>query len=134
MDHINNKNTLISLPHYIFSCIRNNKDDLPCELCEQLVGHLRDLLVANTTEEEFRRVMEGLCRQTGTFKEECLSLVDQYYTQLYDFLTSQLNSSAICMMTGICPSNLEDVSNIIQNAHIYKDLHQINILKNVLCC
>lgn len=31
-------------------------DDIPCELCEQLVNHLKDLLVANTTELEFKMV------------------------------------------------------------------------------
>jgi hypothetical protein len=46
------------------------KDDLPCEFCEQLVIHLRDILVANTTEEEFEEVIKGLCKQTGTFTEE----------------------------------------------------------------
>ena len=48
-------------------------DDLPCKLCEQLVGHLRDLLVANTTKNEFKEVLEGLCKQTKSFAPEvCL--------------------------------------------------------------
>jgi len=46
------------------------QDDLPCELCEQLVTHFRDVLVANTTEAEFEEVLEGLCKQTGSFKDE----------------------------------------------------------------
>lgn len=45
-------------------------DDLPCKLCEQLVGHLRDLLVANTTEAEFKEVLKGLCKQTKSFSTE----------------------------------------------------------------
>lgn len=45
-------------------------DDLPCKFCEQLIGHLRDVLVANTTEEEFHEVLVGLCKQTGTFSTE----------------------------------------------------------------
>lgn len=45
-------------------------DDLPCKLCEQLVGHLKDLLVANTTEIEFKEVLQGLCKQTGSFADE----------------------------------------------------------------
>lgn len=46
------------------------KDDLPCEFCEQLVIHLRDVLIANTTEQEFEDVLRGLCQQTGSFKDE----------------------------------------------------------------
>lgn len=45
-------------------------DDLPCKLCEQLVGHLKDLLVANTTEIEFKEVLLGLCKQTKSFADE----------------------------------------------------------------
>lgn len=49
-------------------------DDLPCKLCEQLVGHLRDLLVANTTEMEFKLVLLGLCKETKSFADEVRSI------------------------------------------------------------
>lgn len=45
-------------------------DDLPCELCEQLVQHLADVLVTNTTEQEFEQVLLGICGQTKSFKDE----------------------------------------------------------------
>lgn len=79
-------------------------DDLPCKLCEQLVGHLRDLLVANTTEAEFQQVLEGLCKQTKSFAQECKSIVDEYYPEIYTFLTQHLNSNAVCQMGGLCPA------------------------------
>lgn len=78
-------------------------DDLPCKLCEQLVGHLRDLLVANTTEIEFHQVLNGLCKQTKSFADECKSIVDQYYPEIYEFLVHKLNSNVVCQMGGICP-------------------------------
>nr|XP_003705001.1 PREDICTED: prosaposin [Megachile rotundata]XP_012144582.1 PREDICTED: prosaposin [Megachile rotundata]XP_012144583.1 PREDICTED: prosaposin [Megachile rotundata] len=78
-------------------------DDLPCKLCEQLVGHLRDLLVANTTEAEFQVVLEGLCKQTKSFSSECTAIVDEYYPQIYEYLTKELDSNFICQMSGICP-------------------------------
>ncbi|XP_053978368.1 prosaposin [Hylaeus volcanicus] len=78
-------------------------DDLPCKLCEQLVGHLRDLLVANTTEAEFRLVLDGLCKQTKSFSSECTAIVDEYYPEIYEYLTKRLNSNAVCQMSGICP-------------------------------
>ena len=46
------------------------EDDLPCKLCEQLVGHLKDLLVANTTEIEFKEILLGICKQTKSFADE----------------------------------------------------------------
>uniref|UniRef100_A0A8D8AVK0 Prosaposin n=1 Tax=Culex pipiens TaxID=7175 RepID=A0A8D8AVK0_CULPI len=81
-------------------------DDIPCKLCEQLVDHLRDVLVANTTELEFKEVLEGLCKQTKTFSSECLSLVDQYYEEIYGTLVHNLDSNAACFMIGVCPKGL----------------------------
>lgn len=78
-------------------------DDIPCELCEQLVKHLRDVLVANTTELEFKQVLEGLCKQTKEFKDECVSLVEQYYPIIYKTLVDNLDANGACFMIGVCP-------------------------------
>ncbi|XP_074025323.1 uncharacterized protein isoform X2 [Leptinotarsa decemlineata] len=78
------------------------KEDLPCDLCEQLVKHLKDLLIANTTELEFKQVLEGLCKQTGKFAEECGSLVEQYYSEIYNYLVNGLDSKGVCADIGIC--------------------------------
>jgi len=45
-------------------------DELTCELCKTLVKHLKDILVANTTKEQFSDVLKGLCKQTGSFSTE----------------------------------------------------------------
>lgn len=90
----------------------DEKDDLPCELCEQLVTHLRDLLISNTTENEFKTVLEGICKQTKQFSQECTSLVDQYYGEVYGFLVNELNSTAVCQMIGICKSSNRQVVHI----------------------
>lgn len=86
-------------------------DDIPCELCEQLVTHLRDLLIANTTEIEFKSVLEGLCNQTKTFKSECTSIVDQYYDMIYSTLIHNLDANGACFMIGVCPKKLGGSSN-----------------------
>uniref|UniRef100_A0A182MZT0 Saposin n=1 Tax=Anopheles dirus TaxID=7168 RepID=A0A182MZT0_9DIPT len=80
-------------------------DDVPCKLCEQLVDHLRDVLVANTTELEFKQVLEGLCKQTKSFADECNNLVEQYYAEIYETLVHNLNSNDACFMIGVCPKN-----------------------------
>ncbi|ETN64846.1 saposin [Anopheles darlingi] len=84
----------------------NLGDDVPCKLCEQLVNHLRDVLIANTTELEFKQVLEGLCKQTKSFAEECTNLVDQYYAEIYETLVHNLNSNDACFMIGVCPKNV----------------------------
>uniref|UniRef100_A0A182MI21 Saposin n=1 Tax=Anopheles culicifacies TaxID=139723 RepID=A0A182MI21_9DIPT len=78
-------------------------DDVPCKLCEQLVDHLRDVLIANTTELEFKQVLEGLCKQTKSFADECNNLVEQYYREIYETLVHNLNSNDACFMIGVCP-------------------------------
>lgn len=86
-------------------------DDLPCKLCEQLVQHLRDLLVANTTESEFHQVLDGLCKETKSFASECTATVDEYYPVIYEYLTKGLNSKYICQMSGMCPAEGRTVHN-----------------------
>lgn len=66
----------------------------------------RDLLVANTTESEFKNVLEGICKQTKSFKSECLSLADQYYDIIYAKLTQNLDPDGACFMIGVCPKGL----------------------------
>lgn len=66
----------------------------------------RDLLIANTTETEFKQVMEGLCKQTKGFKAECLSIVDEYYDVIYNTLVKDLNEKEACCLMEICPRGL----------------------------
>ncbi|KAI4457688.1 saposin-related [Holotrichia oblita] len=97
---------ITSLSKVGFVPVGQENDDLPCELCEQLVTHLRELLVANTTELEFQKVLQGLCNQTGQFRAECLSIVNEYYPIIYDFLIDELNGTVACQMIGICPQSV----------------------------
>ncbi|XP_076060400.1 prosaposin [Oratosquilla oratoria] len=80
-------------------------DDAPCDFCTVIVQHWKDVLTANTTELEFKEILEGLCRQTGTFKHECLSLVDQYYLPLYNLLVSDIHPKEVCEAVGLCGLN-----------------------------
>ncbi|EDW67622.2 prosaposin [Drosophila virilis] len=82
-------------------------DDIPCALCEQLVKHLRDVLVANTTETEFKQVLEGFCKQSRGFKDECISIVDQYYHVIYSTLVNNLDANGTCFLIGVCPKGLD---------------------------
>ena len=35
-----------------------------CDLCIHIVKHWRDILVANTTKEEFKEILDGICSKT----------------------------------------------------------------------
>lgn len=56
-----------------------DKKDLPCSLCDQLVLHLKDILVANTTEAEFKQVLKGKCNEqfVNCLLNDILCLVEE---------------------------------------------------------
>lgn len=78
--------------------------NIPCELCEQLVLHLRELLIANTTEIEFKNILIGFCHQFGQFSSECINIADQYSEIIFQFLVDKLNANKACILIEICPS------------------------------
>lgn len=79
--------------------------DEACDFCEAIVRHWRDVLTSNTTETEFKQILDGLCHQTGKFSKNCLALVDEYYVVFYDFLMSEVNPKQICEAVGLCGMN-----------------------------
>ncbi|XP_067008274.1 uncharacterized protein Sap-r [Anabrus simplex] len=101
--HTHAKKSIEVIHESTVGMVRTDDEDLPCELCEQLIVHLRDILVANTTEQEFELVLKGVCKQFKEFRSQCLSIVDEYYAVIYDFLVNNLKSKEICSMIGICP-------------------------------
>lgn len=78
--------------------------EVPCKLCEQLMLHLRELFIANTTEIEFKNILQGFCTQIPKITDECISITEQYYEQIYKFLANGLDASKTCVMIGVCAS------------------------------
>lgn len=110
--HINGQCNYLYHSHNLYTFEDETKDlkasdDIPCEFCEQVIQHLRDTLVANTTELEFHKILVGLCKQTGEFKSECLHLVEQYSSTIYNFLVSELKGAELCSVIGICTNKTE---------------------------
>lgn len=63
--------------------------------------------MANTTQSEFKTVLEGICKQTKSFESECLSIANQYYDVIYQKLTQDLDPNGACFLIGICPKGLK---------------------------
>lgn len=100
--------------------LQQQSDDLPCDLCKQLVTHFRDVLIANTTEDEFLQVLKGICKQTGKFEKECTDLVEEDFKIIYDFLTNELDPPKICAEVNLCPRKnlVSDINlNLIQDKY-----------------
>jgi saposin len=77
-------------------------NEVPCKLCEQLMLHLREVFIANTTELEFKNILEGFCTQVPKITDECISITEQYYDQIYKFLMNGLDASKTCVIIGVC--------------------------------
>ncbi|KAL1459307.1 hypothetical protein WDU94_011303 [Cyamophila willieti] len=80
-------------------------DDTLCTLCVEMVTDLKDFLVANTTETEFKHGLEDICKEMGGFSEECTTLVEQYYQRTYNFLMHELDPNVTCIELRLCPEN-----------------------------
>lgn len=63
-------------------------------------------MVSNTTEEEFKHVVDGICKQMKAFKDQCLAINAEYSDIIYNTLTKDLDPNAACFAIGICPKAL----------------------------
>ncbi|XP_070504194.1 prosaposin-like [Chironomus tepperi] len=106
--------------------------DIPCALCEQLMVHLRELLISNTSEIEFRNMLEGICGQMPSVKNECINIVDQYADIIYESLVSGLDPDKTCTMIKICkPKSDERIIHAPNMPLVSSDLfpqpYQVNV-------
>lgn len=82
---------------------------IPCQLCQQAVLHLREVLIANTSEIEFKNILVGFCHQAGSFSNECINITFEYSDVIYKFLVDQLNANKACVLLDICPRSGKDI-------------------------
>lgn len=81
------------------------KDNLTCDFCKQLVEHVRQILAANTTEQEFKQALLNFCEELGAAAEECQSFVDDYFDMVYSYLLEALDPNVFCSTIGLCSPN-----------------------------
>lgn len=55
--------------------VDNYNEDMECEFCQALIQNLRQILISNTTEDEFMQVLNGLCKQTRSYAQEVLDKI-----------------------------------------------------------
>lgn len=80
-----------------------------CDLCIHIVKHWRDILVANTTKEEFKEILDGICSKTKAWAPKCTQLVDEYYEVIYNYLVNQMRAHSICKAIGLCAAGKSEV-------------------------
>ena len=81
-------------------------DDLECEFCEKVVQHWIDQWKAKSTQEEFKEVLESICKSLGQPEriQRCLKIVDNYYIPLFNYILNELNPHTVCAAVDLCGS------------------------------
>ena len=62
-----------------------------------------DTWTANTTESEFKQVLEALCHKMKPERvQHCLHIVDDYYIPWFNYILHELNPKTVCTLMGLC--------------------------------
>ena len=88
------KNTFLSNP---------TDNDIQCEFCEKVIQHWITTWTSNTTEAEFKQVLEALCHKMKPERvQHCLHIVDDYYIPWFNYVLHELNPKSACEFMGLC--------------------------------
>merc|ERR1712223_1620335 len=79
--------------------------DIQCEFCEKVIQHWITTWTSNTTQEEFKEVLEALCHKMKPKRvDHCLHIVDDYYIPWFNYILHSLNPKTACTIMGLCQS------------------------------
>ena len=104
----------------------------------QVIQHYVDIWSSNQTEEEFKQVLDSICRTLGQPDriDRCLNIVDNYYIPFFNFLIHELNPRTACQAVGLCgPGGFlkvyQIISPLISSSMAY---HLPNSSENLILC
>jgi len=93
---------LFGMCENVAQVLRAHTGDVECDMCVVVMNYVQSELTANTTETEFREILESLCTQAGSYASECRSLVDTYAVGMYEWLINNFQPKQVCEMLGLC--------------------------------
>ena len=69
-----------------------------------MIQHYVDIWSSNQTEEEFKQVLDSMCRTLGQPEriDRCLHIVDDYYIPFFNYLIHEVNPRTACATVGLC--------------------------------
>ena len=79
-------------------------DSLECEFCEKVIKHWLDQWSSNSTEEEFKEVLDEICKKLGQPDriKRCLHIVDDYYMPFFEYIIKTVDPRGVCAAVGLC--------------------------------
>jgi saposin len=83
----------------------NKKNDGTCDLCKFGVSQIEAWVASNETQTFIQQKLMLVCKLLpGSFKGQCLSLVDQV-PQVITFLEQAYTPEVVCQLVGVCPTD-----------------------------
>ncbi|KAG6643536.1 hypothetical protein CIPAW_09G218500 [Carya illinoinensis] len=76
-------------------------NDKVCTLCEEFASEALDYFAENKTQTEILAILHLACSQVGSFKRECIILVD-YHAPLFFLEVSSLKPEEFCRKVNLC--------------------------------
>ncbi|VDD76031.1 unnamed protein product [Mesocestoides corti] len=84
-------------------------DDSKCSICEVIVNTIYENLEANATKEKIIEELETVCSYLPYVKDQCINLVDEYASQVIDYLVDGVPPKEVCKKLGFCQQKVEDL-------------------------
>ena len=82
-------------------------EDIQCEFCEKVIQHWIDVYASNTSLQEFKTLLDGICEKLDKNNaDHCKHIVDDYYIPAFEFIRTQLKPHMLCSAVGLCPRSL----------------------------
>jgi len=78
-------------------------EDIQCEFCEKVIQHWIDVYASNSSLQEFKALLDGICEKVDTKNAaHCKHIVDDYYIPAFEFIRSELKPHMLCSLVGLC--------------------------------
>jgi len=98
------------------------QEDIQCEFCEKVIKHWLDVYTSNSSLEEFRELMDGICEKLDKKNSaHCKHIVDDYYIPAFEFLRN-LNPELLCSAVGLCGNTETGKMNVVPASKKVKEV------------
>ena len=89
-------------------------EDIQCEFCEKVIQHWIDVYASNSSLQEFKALLDGICEKIDTKNAaHCKHIVDDYYIPAFQFIKNELKPHMLCSMVGLCTESQTSKAPII---------------------
>lgn len=75
-----------------------------CDVCKIAARFLQQFADKNTTEAEVQKELEQLCNVLGSLKDECETLLTDFFPEFWNAIVNKLDPSSVCASIGLCSS------------------------------